>query len=442
MERIVMKKKLGLAFLICSFLMGAYAQECNLKLQTARDYKSKGDYKDAIVWYKKVINDCGDYGGKLKAELQECQRKSKPQRMPEQYVPIEQPGLRLNDTQVFFEAEGGNDAHIYVTCEGQWVVNVTKGKDWLDVGKNGNLLVVDCLPNTKSEPRDGVFYIIAGEGTIVAKVTVRQEEGDGSSNYAPTTDANLLTSVKASFEAGKDTPLYENVMNLIAVLANNNNLGLKIDVPWCRSKYDIELIEKRIQNITNYFMSMGLNKDRISQNISMNGDKDCDEAYLRVVSVSDNNTLTTVSSGAQRNSTMDQEDDIEPGKKKLAPKDKTNLKELSDVLSNTKITFDKDSDIPQIYDENDNINRTVAMLKANPTFGLQIEGYADNTGSEEHQRDLAQRRAYNVKQMFIDKGVPENQISTVTYTVNDPQFKQNIPEGGEHRCAIFRILVN
>lgn len=423
-------------FLLSSFFVFSQ-DDCLTIFHDAESYKNQGKYKQAEKLYKMVLERCGDYNGKVKVELQECQRKSRPA-----YVPIEQPGLRLNDTQIFFEAEGGNDAHIYVTCEGQWVVNVTKGKDWLDVGKNGNLLVVDCLPNHKPEPREGVLYIIAGEGTIVAKVTVRQEEGDASSNYTPTTAANRLTSVKVSFVAGKDTPLYENVMNLIAVLANDNTLGLNIDVPWCRNKYDIDLIERRSQNITNYFLSMGLGKDRISQNISMNSDKDCDEAYLRVVSVNDNNTVATVSSGAQRNSTMDQEDDIEPGKKKLAPKDKTNLKELSDVLSNTKITFDKDSDIPKINDENDNINRTVAILKANPTFGLQIEGYADNTGSEEHERDLSQRRAYNVKQMFIDKGVPENQISTVTYTVNDPQFKQNIPDGDEHRCAIFRILVN
>lgn len=281
-------KKIFFLFVVLMSNVILFAQDCDLRLQTARSYKSQGEYKQAVSWYKKVLNDCGDYDGRVKAELQECQRKIKAERSASDYVPVEQPGLRLNDTQIFFEAEGGNDAHIYVTCEGQWVVNVTKGKEWLDVGKNGNLLVVDCLPNTKSEPRDGVLYIIAGEGTIVAKVAVRQEEGDGSSN--PTTDANSLTSVKASFEAGKDTPVYENVMNLIAVLANNNNLGLKIDVPWCRSKYDIELIEKRIQNITNYFMSMGLNKDRISQNISMNGDKDCDEAYLRIVTVSDNNT--------------------------------------------------------------------------------------------------------------------------------------------------------
>jgi outer membrane protein OmpA-like peptidoglycan-associated protein len=83
-------------------------------------------------------------------------------------------------------------------------------------------------------------------------------------------------------------------------------------------------------------------------------------------------------------------------------------------------------------------------MKANPSFGLQIEGYTCDLGSEEHNRDLARRRAEAVKQMFISKGVPENQISTVSYTVNDPQNKQNIPDARreEHRAAIFRILVN
>ena len=140
---------------------------------------------------------------------------------------------------------------------------------------------------------------------------------------------------------------------------------------------------------------------------------------------------------------VDDEGDDTPGKKKLTPKDKEALKELADVLSRTKILFDLDKDIPHYADYNDNINRTVEIMKANPSFGLQIEGYTCRLGSEEHNRDLAQRRAEAVKKMFISKGVPESQISTVSYTVNDPQNKQNIPDTRleEHRAAIFRILV-
>ena len=44
--------------------------------------------------------------------------------------------------------------------------------------------------------------------------------------------------------------------------------------------------------------------------------------------------------------------------------------------------------------------------------------------------------------MFINKGVAQGQIETATYTVNDPQNKQNIqdPSREEHRAAIFRIV--
>ena len=134
-----------------------------------------------------------------------------------------------------------------------------------------------------------------------------------------------------------------------------------------------------------------------------------------------------------------------PKKKKLSPRDKLVLPELVDSISKTKITFDKYSDIPKIHDESDNLNKTVEIMKANPNFGLQIEGYvADDEGSEMDQRDLAQRRIYMVRRIFIEKGVPENQISSVTYTSSDPQNNQNIPDVSkdEHRAVIFRILVN
>ncbi|MBO7493910.1 MAG: OmpA family protein [Bacteroidales bacterium] len=133
---------------------------------------------------------------------------------------------------------------------------------------------------------------------------------------------------------------------------------------------------------------------------------------------------------------MNEDDDY------LTPDDKAAINELSDVLSKTKILFDLDKDIPKINDYNDNINRTVAILKANPQLKLIVEGYTCDLGSEEHNRDLAQRRANNVRKLFIQKGVNPDQIETASYTVNDPQNRQNItdPSREEHRAAIFRIV--
>ena len=126
-------------------------------------------------------------------------------------------------------------------------------------------------------------------------------------------------------------------------------------------------------------------------------------------------------------------DDDEQAREELANV-LSGTRELSDVLSKTKITFKEGDDRPIISDYNDNINRTVTILKNNPNLSLQIEGYMTNVGPEENNRDLAQRRANNVRDIFIKKGVNPAQISTASYTVSE--------SGGayEHaNCAIFKI---
>ena len=135
-------------------------------------------------------------------------------------------------------------------------------------------------------------------------------------------------------------------------------------------------------------------------------------------------------------------DQLDNGDESLTEEDKAAIKELSEVLSNTKILFDLDKDIPKIADQNDNINRTVEILKKNPSLKLIVEGYTCDLGTEQHNRDLAQRRANAVRNIFIQKGVSADQIETATYTVNDPQNRQNIqdPAREEHRAAIFRIV--
>jgi len=126
----------------------------------------------------------------------------------------------------------------------------------------------------------------------------------------------------------------------------------------------------------------------------------------------------------------------------LTPEDKKDIQDISDALSKTKILFDLDKDIPKISDYNDNINKTVAILQKNKSLKLIVEGYTCDLGTEEHNRDLAQRRANKVREMFIQKGVSPDQIETASYTVNDPQNRQNItdPSREEHRAAIFRIV--
>lgn len=106
-------------------------------------------------------------------------------------------------------------------------------------------------------------------------------------------------------------------------------------------------------------------------------------------------------------------------------------------MSKTTITFRYLDDKPIIVDSNDNFNRAVQILKQNPQLKIVVEGYANDYTSAQDNSDLAQRRANQVRDIFIQKGVPQNQIEIVTYSVNDPHATQD-SEG--HRTVIFRIV--
>lgn len=135
----------------------------------------------------------------------------------------------------------------------------------------------------------------------------------------------------------------------------------------------------------------------------------------------------------------DQLDEDESG---LTAEDRENIRQLAIALSNIKILFDLDKDIPKIAESNDKINETVKLLGRDPSLKLVVEGYTCDLGTETHNRDLAQRRANKVRELFIQRGVNSNQIETASYTANDPQNKQNIQDSRreEHRAVIFRII--
>jgi len=126
----------------------------------------------------------------------------------------------------------------------------------------------------------------------------------------------------------------------------------------------------------------------------------------------------------------------------LSVQDKANIRQLAEALSNTKILFDLDKDIPKITENNDNIKKTIDILKKDKSLSLIVEGYTCDLGSEAHNRDLAQRRAEAVRNLFITQGVNASQISVAAYTAKDPENKSNIPQAAkeEHRAAIFRII--
>ena len=119
----------------------------------------------------------------------------------------------------------------------------------------------------------------------------------------------------------------------------------------------------------------------------------------------------------------------------------SSISTLTNVLSNSKILFDLDSDVPKIDDKNFIVEAT-EILKKEPALRLIIEGYTCELGTEKHNRALATQRANAIRNLFIEQGVAPEQIQTAAYTAKDLESKQNIIGKNleAHRTVIFRII--
>ena len=252
-----------------------------------------------------------------------------------------------------------------------------------------------------------------------------------ASPSSPETTLDQYGRVKVSFDAGKATPFCENIQSIIKQLEDDEDLELKIEIPWCRDLYSLQLIEKRIRNITEIFIAAGIEETIISSNITL----------VDVLEGGDNFTDICNDDQFPKHVTLINADEgynaCDSAWLKAVEKPEYGIADLSDALSKTKILFDFGKDVPKISDYNANICRTVKILNKNSKSKLVVEGCI----SSDEDKDLAQRRANRVRDMFIQLGVNTDQIETAAYMVEDPWNRQNTTDLSlkEHRAAIFRI---
>jgi len=67
-----------------------------------------------------------------------------------------------------------------------------------------------------------------------------------------------------------------------------------------------------------------------------------------------------------------------------------------------------------------NLDRKAAILKANPGLSIQIAGNCDNRGSDEYNLALGNRRAAAAQRYLINQGVSASQITIVSYGEERP----------------------
>ena len=125
----------------------------------------------------------------------------------------------------------------------------------------------------------------------MGNVKVKQLPIGHSSKLASQSDRELA--VKITFESGKTTPVFENVGGIFKVLEENKNLGLQLEIPLCKNQswfknlFAPMVVNKRIKKITDYFVASGVDRNRITKNITLiekgKTGVDCNSAYARIV---------------------------------------------------------------------------------------------------------------------------------------------------------------
>jgi OOP family OmpA-OmpF porin len=96
------------------------------------------------------------------------------------------------------------------------------------------------------------------------------------------------------------------------------------------------------------------------------------------------------------------------------------------VVKGINFSTDKADVRPQDYA---GLDEVVVVLKENPTIKVEIQGHTDNTGTEEYNQGLSQRRADAVKAYFVEKGIAEDRLSTIGYGESKPVDTNDTVEG-------------
>jgi peptidoglycan-associated lipoprotein len=91
----------------------------------------------------------------------------------------------------------------------------------------------------------------------------------------------------------------------------------------------------------------------------------------------------------------------------------------SEIFKSDTVYFDYDSSVVK-SGEKSKVAAVAAHLKANPLDGLEIDGHADERGTEEYNRALGERRALALREELIRLGIDASRVDTVSFGKDRP----------------------
>jgi OOP family OmpA-OmpF porin len=105
------------------------------------------------------------------------------------------------------------------------------------------------------------------------------------------------------------------------------------------------------------------------------------------------------------------------------------------------INFEFDSAIIS-KDSEKIIDEAVNTLKENPSIKTKIEGHTDNTGTEEYNLGLSQRRADAVRAYLISKGIVPERLETVGKGEGFPMTSNETREGRSKNRRVEFVVIS
>jgi peptidoglycan-associated lipoprotein len=92
-------------------------------------------------------------------------------------------------------------------------------------------------------------------------------------------------------------------------------------------------------------------------------------------------------------------------------------------------------------DAEQRLMRKVAVMRANPSVRLRIEGHADERGSIEYNVALGQRRAEAARAFLVNYGISADRLETVSWGEDRPLVRASNEEAwAQNRRNEFRII--
>jgi outer membrane protein OmpA-like peptidoglycan-associated protein len=83
------------------------------------------------------------------------------------------------------------------------------------------------------------------------------------------------------------------------------------------------------------------------------------------------------------------------------------------------INFDTDSDVIR-EESKPTLDKIVAVMNAEPTWSLSVEGHTDSSGGDAYNQELSQKRAESVKRYLVNAGIADKRLKAAGFGVSKP----------------------